>query len=165
MLEIPFIVQLQVLGAVALSALLGAIIGMERKKSDKPAGTRTMSLIAAGSTLVVAMGGAAAEVTGFGDPARSLQAVITGIGFLGAGMIVQTVDGTHRTAGVTTAATVFATAAIGVTVGLGGWIVAVGGTLVILLTLRSAQVLDSVEKASNTLIDPVKKVSKNIFHK
>jgi putative Mg2+ transporter-C (MgtC) family protein len=140
---LPAEAQLRILAMVALAAILGALIGLERQRSDKPAGTRTMALVTSACALIVGLGTVLDSVNEFGDPARALQAVITGIGFLGAGTIVQTVDGERRTAGITTAATVFATAGIGVAVGLNAPITAVGATVVMLAILRAGHVVES----------------------
>ena len=77
----------------------------------------------------------------YGDPTRALHAIITGIGFLGAGLIF-TDKHSSGIQGVTTAATVFSTAAVGVAVGLGFQVVGAGLTVVILVILRSTQVLE-----------------------
>jgi len=79
-----------------------------------------------------------------GDPTRALHAVVTGIGFLGAGLIfTNTRAGSSGIGGVTTAATVFTTATVGVGVGLGFQVAAAGLTLVILVILRSTQVIEA----------------------
>ena len=143
MLTIPVAIQFQVMALTLLAAVLGAIIGLERQRLDKPAGTRTMALVSSASALIVAIGAAGEHVAKFGDPSRALQAVITGVGFLGAGTIMQGVGGdSKRTTGVTTAATVFSTAAIGVTVGMGGPVVAIGATFIVLAVLRGGHYLD-----------------------
>lgn len=144
MLTIPLIVQFQVIALTLIAGVLGSAIGLERQRLDKPAGTRTMALVCSASALIVAIGAAAEHVTKFGDPSRALQAVITGVGFLGAGTIMQSFDGKYRTVGVTTAATVFGTAAIGVTVGMGAPIAAFGATIIALLILRGGHYLDTV---------------------
>lgn len=127
--------QLVILGLTLLAMLLGGMIGLERKRADKPTGIRTCSIVAGSSALIVSLGAEIQNQIGMGDPTRALHAVITGIGFLGAGAIY--LPGKNRPAGgMTTAATVFATAAIGVTVGLGAPISAIGVTAIILIVLR-----------------------------
>ena len=76
----------------------------------------------------------------FGDPTRSMHAIMTGIGFLGAGLIFS--NQARGVKGVTTAATVFATAAMGCGVGLGFQLAAAAMTLVVIAILRSTQVLE-----------------------
>ncbi len=128
----------------AIAAILGSIIGWERDRAGKSAGPRTMALVGASAAGIVAIGAVLNQTSDFGDPTRALHAIITGIGFLGAGLIF-----TNRNSGiqgVTTAATVFATASMGCAVGLGFQFAGVGMTIIILVVLRSTQVL---EKASS----------------
>ncbi len=128
----------------AVAAILGSIIGWERDRAGKSAGPRTMALVGSASAAVVAIGAVLDVQADFGDPTRAMHAVITGIGFLGAGLIFTNRSG--GTQGVTTAATVFATAAMGVAVGLGFQIAGVGLTIIILAILRSTQVLEAVPR-------------------
>ncbi len=97
--------------------LLGAIIGLERASKDKPAGLKTHMLVALGSALFVVvpleLGMPLAEV------ARIAQGVATGVGFIGAGAILKLSE-VREIQGLTTAATIWMTAAVGMTVGLGG---------------------------------------------
>lgn len=128
-----------------IAAVLGSLIGWERDRAGKSAGPRTMALVGSASAAIVAIGAVVGAQAQFGDPTRALHAIITGIGFLGAGLIF---TDKHSTGiqGVTTAATVFSTAAVGVAVGLGFQIVGAGLTLIILIILRSTQV---IEKSTN----------------
>ena len=93
------------------------------------------------SATIVAIGAVLDVAAQYGDPTRALHAIITGIGFLGAGLIF-TDKHSSGIQGVTTAATVFSTAAVGVAVGLGFQVVGAGLTVVILVILRSTQVLE-----------------------
>jgi putative Mg2+ transporter-C (MgtC) family protein len=133
--------QVTVIINAALAAVLGSVIGWERDRAGKSAGPRTMALVGAASAAVVAIGAVLDVEADFGDPTRAMHAVITGIGFLGAGLICTNRSG--GTQGVTTAATVFATAAMGVAVGLGFQVAGLGLTLIILAILRSTQVLEA----------------------
>ncbi len=128
-----------------IAAILGSLIGWERDRAGKSAGPRTMALVGSASAAIVAIGAVMDIQAQYGDPTRALHAIITGIGFLGAGLIF---TDKHSTGiqGVTTAATVFSTAAVGVAVGLGFQVVGAGLTLVILIILRSTQV---IEKSTN----------------
>ena len=136
--------QVTVIINAALAAVLGSIIGWERDRAGKSAGPRTMALVGAASAAVVAIGAVLDVEADFGDPTRAMHAVITGIGFLGAGLIFTNRSG--GTQGVTTAATVFATAAMGVAVGLGFQVAGLGLTVIILAILRSTQVLEAVPR-------------------
>lgn len=128
-----------------IAGVLGSLIGWERDRAGKSAGPRTMALVGSASAAIVAIGAVVGAQAQFGDPTRALHAIITGIGFLGAGLIF---TDKHSTGiqGVTTAATVFSTAAVGVAVGLGFQVVGAGLTIIILIILRSTQV---IEKSTN----------------
>ena len=141
MQEIDIWQQVTVIINAALAAVLGSVIGWERDRAGKSAGPRTMALVGAASAAVVAIGAVLDVEADFGDPTRAMHAAITGIGFLGAGLIFTNRSG--GTQGVTTAATVFATAAMGVAVGLGFQVAGLGLTLIILAILRSTQVLEA----------------------
>ena len=124
----------------AIAALLGSAIGWERDRAGKSVGPRTMALVGASAAAIVCIGKILDIDAKLGDPTRAMHAIITGIGFLGAGLIFQTRD--SGTKGVTTAATVFATAAMGCAVGLGFQLASLGLTLIILIVLRSTHVLE-----------------------
>ena len=130
----------------AIAAVLGSIIGWERDRAGKSAGPRTMALVGSASAAVVAIGAVLDLNADFGDPTRALHAIITGIGFLGAGLIFTNRSG--GTQGVTTAATVFATAAMGVAVVLGFQVAGLGLTLIILAILRSTQAIEALPRRS-----------------
>lgn len=132
--------QLSVILDGAMAAILGSIIGWERDRAGKSAGPRTMALVGSAAATIVSIGAILDVNARYGDPTRALHAIITGIGFLGAGLIFTDKRGGIQ--GVTTAATIFATAAVGCTVGLGFQIVGVGFTIIILVVLRSTQFLE-----------------------
>ncbi|MGY6501454.1 MAG: MgtC/SapB family protein [Acidimicrobiales bacterium] len=134
--------QAQTMGLVAMAMVLGAIIGAERELANKSAGLRTHALVAAGSALVVAVGHLLflASADGQGDPSRALHGVVTGIGFIGAGAIIRH----HHTSveGLTTAASLWFAAGVGIATGLGLWVVAVGSTVLGLTVLSAMRWLD-----------------------
>ncbi|MEI9906830.1 MAG: MgtC/SapB family protein [Actinomycetota bacterium] len=98
-------------------------------------------MLAHPAAVVVSIGEVLDANAKLGDPTRALHAIITGIGFLGAGLIFTDKRGGIQ--GVTTAATIFATAAMGVSVGLGFQVVGLGLTIIILAILRSTQFLEA----------------------
>ena len=116
---------LVVITKIVLATALGYLIGMERELHGKAVGTRTISLIAIGSALYVLMSPA---ITG-GDNSRIIAQVVSGIGFLGAGIIFKDGD---TVKGLTTAATVWCAAAIGCLCGYGMFVEAIVGTLAIM---------------------------------
>jgi putative Mg2+ transporter-C (MgtC) family protein len=136
-------VQLQVLVCVALSMVLGAAVGLEREFKDKPAGLRTHMLVAGASAFLAALGSVIVERFATGgegevwrsDPIRIIEAVITGVSFLGAGTIIR-----HRqkeqVEGLTTAASLLFAAALGICVAVSQALLAVGATALVLVTLR-----------------------------
>ena len=107
------------------ATLVGGVIGLNRDLHGKPTGVRTMGLVSLGSALIVV---AAGLVGGNGDATRAVQGIVTGIDFLGAGVIVKgtTSDRVH---GLTTAAAIWLTAGLGVTCGLGHWVLALMATV------------------------------------
>ena len=119
--------EFALLGQVLSAAIMGGVIGFEREMADKPAGLRTHMLVAAASTLIVVVGTDMLRGDQVGDPTRPLHAVITGIGFIGAGTILHD-RGEMRVSGLTTAATLFMAAAVGVAVAASAWVLAIGVT-------------------------------------
>lgn len=118
---------------LALAAGLGGIVGLEREASGKPAGFRTNLLICVGSALLTDLSALVASRSGFGDPGRIAAQIVSGIGFLGAGTILQA---RGSVVGLTTAATLWVVAAIGMTVGAGAYVQALFGTVLVMTALR-----------------------------
>src|SRR6478672_5906712 len=105
---------------LVLAAILGGVIGIEREIRDKPAGLRTNILICVGSTLFMTVSTQMASLTG-GDPTRIAAQIVTGIGFLGAGAVLHS----HGyVIGLTTAATIWVVAGVGMALGGGMYTVA-----------------------------------------
>lgn len=138
----------EVLAEVAIAMVLGGVIGLEREIADKPAGLRTHMLIAGAAALLVGLGGAmirrfgdaGAEVSS--DPIRVIDAVVTAVGFLGAGMIIRRSD-TSEVEGLTTAASVLFAAAVGICVALREFLLAAGVTVLDVATLRGVGILEA----------------------
>ena len=121
-----------VLVRVFAAILLGAVVGIERERAGKPAGLRTHMLVSLGTAVVVI----ACQDTGMSldGLSRVIQGMVTGIGFIGAGTILK-LNEQREIQGLTTAAGLWMTAAIGVAVGLGVLGLAVIGTVVTVLVL------------------------------
>jgi putative Mg2+ transporter-C (MgtC) family protein len=119
---------LVVAAQIALAIVLGAAIGLERELSAQPAGLRTHMLVALGAVIVTLAG---AHVLN-GNPATLAAPVITGVGFLGGGAILREGTGVR---GLTTAASLWVTAAVGVAVGLRQWLPATAATLLAIAVL------------------------------
>ncbi|MHB1096163.1 MAG: MgtC/SapB family protein [Gemmatimonadaceae bacterium] len=118
---------------LGLAVLMGGAVGLERQIAGKPAGLRTNILICLGSALVMDLSmnlmGSDGRV---GDPARMAAQVVTGIGFIGAGTIMQS-KGTIS--GLTSAATIWTVAAIGLTIGAGFYVEGLGATAMVIIVL------------------------------
>lgn len=133
--------QLTILGYVALAMLLSGLIGWEREAADKPAGLRTHLVVAGTAALLTGLGDVLVPRFGIdtslirADPIRIIEAVITGISFLGAGTIIRH-RGENEVEGLTTAASLLFAAAIGITVALQQFLLAGGTTVLILIVLR-----------------------------
>jgi putative Mg2+ transporter-C (MgtC) family protein len=129
-----------VLIRVIAATVLGAIVGIERERAGKPAGLRTHMLVSLGTAVfVLACADANMSLDGL---SRVIQGIVTGIGFVGAGAILK-LNEQREIQGLTTAAGLWMTAAIGVACGLGGLGLAVIGTTVALLILALEHVVDS----------------------
>ncbi len=135
-LTIPDAASIDLLLRLLLAIGLGGAIGLERELSDKPAGFRTNILICLGAALFTQMSILMATIgvvpAGAGDPTRIAAQIVSGMGFLGAGTILQA-RGSVR--GLTTAATLWTVAAIGVTTGAGAYALAIGATILVIVVL------------------------------
>jgi len=124
-------IELEMVLRLIMATALGAIVGYQRERAAKPAGLRTHVLISVGAALFTI-----ASLYGFGavaDPARVAAGIVAGVGFLGAGAIIRRDEG--LVAGLTTAATIWAVAAIGLAVGAGLYLVSAVTTVLILVVL------------------------------
>ena len=130
---------LQIMGQLVLSMVLGGIIGAERENLHKAAGVRTLALVSMGAALFTVL---SLNIEG-GDITRIASQIVTGIGFIGAGIII---FDQHKVQGLTTAAALWATAAVGMTVGFGMYAVAILTTFMILIVLYGMRKLNLDEK-------------------
>ena len=136
--------ELHILVEVAVAMVLGGLIGWDRELADKPAGLRTHMMVAGAAALLVGLGDAllarfasGTETPTQSDPIRIVEAIVTGISFLGAGTIFRR-DKDEQVEGLTTAASILLSSSIGIAVALRQWLLAVGVTLLALLVLRVA---------------------------
>jgi len=119
------------LGRLVLAVVLAGLVGYEREQADKPAGFRTHILVGMGAALFTVV--STYGFGGQGDPARVAAQIVTGVGFLGAGTIFRS-EG--MVLGLTTAASIWAVAAIGTAVAVGMYWMSVVATVIMLLVLR-----------------------------
>jgi putative Mg2+ transporter-C (MgtC) family protein len=140
--------ELWILLRLLIAAALSGAIGYERERTGKDAGLRTHMLVAIGATLFVsftdlfviesqplAPEGPAGNFRVQIEPLATVEAIVTGISFLGAGTIFVSGKG-NRVRGLTTAASIWVTAAVGIAVGLERYVLAVGSTILILVILN-----------------------------
>ena len=140
------LIELQILGIVVFAAILGGIIGFDRELANKPAGLRTNMVVSATAALLMSLANlilpnleidAAVVRT---DPIRMIEPIVTGITFLGAGTIIRDKSGIE---GLTTAASLLFVAAVGVTVGLSQYFLAIMLTVLNLLILRGIKFFET----------------------
>jgi len=125
---------LETLASLLLAVALGAIVGIEREKAHRPAGLRTHMLVSLGSCLFTIV-----SINFSAQPAQVAGAIVTGIGFIGAGTIWSERD---KVKGITTAASLWATAAIGLTTGIGDFPLAATVTILVLIILVSKYAIE-----------------------
>lgn len=138
--------QLQLAPRLGAALLVGALVGLEREHADRPAGLRTHMLVCGAAALLVVL----AEImvlryvdvgNARPDPIRVMEAIVAGISFIGAGTIF--VSGQrHRIRGLTTAASLFAVAAVGIACGLGLYVLAAMVAVAVVVILRSVAWLE-----------------------
>ncbi|MGI6635876.1 MAG: MgtC/SapB family protein [Christensenellales bacterium] len=133
MLEIRELTLTSIFVRLLLAVVLGGIIGMERGMKNRPAGLRTYLLVTLGACVVMVTNQYIYQVFDTGDPVRLGAQVVSGIGFLGAGTII--VTGRNKIRGLTTAAGLWATATVGLAIGIGFYEVALLAGLLVFLVL------------------------------
>ncbi|EIM29544.1 MgtC/SapB family protein [Microvirga lotononidis] len=136
--------QIEMSLRLCAATIAGMAIGINRDIHDKPIGMRTLGLVSLGSAIVI-LAGSVYEGTHFGQDAvsRVIQGIMTGLGFLGAGAVLRAPD-KMEVHGLTTAATVWIAAGLGVAAGLGAWFVTIAGTVVTLLVLTLGKSLEDM---------------------
>ena len=126
-------IEIRAIIEVAIAALLGALIGLERSLAGKTAGMRTYALVSMGSCLLIVISSLVAArfigVTMF-DPLRVAAGIVMGVGFIGSGLVTRS---DSHPVGLTTSAGVWVAAAIGIAVGFGYHLLAIASTIMIIL--------------------------------
>ncbi|MGN7787013.1 MgtC/SapB family protein [Niabella sp. 22666] len=133
----------ELLSRLLLAALWGGIVGAEREYRSKSAGFRTIIMISMGSCFFTMM---STLIGGGSNPDRIASNIVTGIGFLGAGVIFR---GDNRVNGITTAATIWAVAAVGMGIGAGYYFVAACASFLILFVLAALPYIEKLIDNSN----------------
>ncbi len=135
-----------ILGRLVVAGLLAGVLGWEREQAGKSAGLRTHMLVGIAAALYTGLAEVASVELGAGrsDPVRAIQAVAMGIGFLGGGIIF--VNRNDRVQGLTTAASIWATAAMGIAAGLAHFRLAAGVTVLLAVVLHVLERFDRSER-------------------
>ena len=136
---------------LVLAVFLGGAIGFERGRSGRPAGLRTHILVCLGSALAIMTNQYIYEIFETSDPTRIAAQVISGIGFLGAGTII--VTGRHQVKGLTTAAGLWATACMGLAIGIGFYKAAIITCILIVFTTVVLHRLDNYMLSKSKVLD------------
>ncbi|MBI2864455.1 MAG: MgtC/SapB family protein [Chloroflexi bacterium] len=132
--------DLELMFRILLAAVLGAIVGLERERRRMPAGLRTFMLVSIGSALFMVVSNYDFDGSGTTrDPGRIAAQVVTGVGFLGAGMLFRT-EASVR--GLTTAAGMWAMAGVGLAAGAGMYTIAVFTTIIVTVVLWILRVIE-----------------------
>ena len=128
------VIDTEILLRLVIAAIAGGLIGFERSVANKPAGLRTLMIVCMGAALFTIIG-----TTTFAeaDPTRILAGIVTGIGFLGAGTIFRA---KNHVQGLTTAASMWAVAGIGIAVGLGEYVITAVATVLVILILQLGRI-------------------------
>ena len=124
------IIDTEIFLRLVIAAVVGGIVGYERKIANKPAGIRTLMLISVGSALFTIVG--VTTLANF-DPSKIIAGIVTGIGFLGAGTIFKSKD---TVTGLTTAASMWAVAGLGLAAGLGEYVLMATATILVIVILQ-----------------------------
>ncbi len=130
--------ELEIVARLVLAAAVGGFVGLQRELRGYPAGIRTLALVAIGATLFTEI----SQLLGGND--RVAAQIVTGIGFIGAGLIFR--EG-YSVRGITTAATIWAVAAMGMAIGVELYIVAIAGAVLLFLVLEAQPLTRRVERA------------------
>jgi putative Mg2+ transporter-C (MgtC) family protein len=145
---------------LVLAVILGGIIGYERGRSGRPAGLRTHILVCLGAALAIMTNQYIFEEYGVSDPTRMAAQVISGIGFLGAGTIL--VTGRHQVKGLTTAAGLWATACMGLAIGIGFYKAAIVACILIAFTTVVLHRFDNFLISKSRIMDIYMELSNSI---
>ena len=141
MLELRALTMESIALRLVAAVILGGIIGFERGRKNRPAGLRTNMLVCIGACIVMMTNQYIYQAYGTGDPVRMGAQVVSGIGFLGAGTIIVTAH--NRIKGLTTAASLWTAACVGLTLGVGLYEVAFMGCVAIFLVLTLLHLWDN----------------------
>ena len=141
------------------SLIIGGLIGLERGMKHRPAGLRTYMVVCLGACLVMLTNQYIFQVFGTGDPVRMGAQVVSGIGFLGAGTII--VTRRNQIKGLTTAAGLWASAGVGLALGIGFYEAAIAGALAVFSVMTLLQRMDNKMHSKTRALDVYVEISKD----
>ena len=141
MLEIREVTYLAVALRIAAAILVGGLLGLERGMKNRPAGMRTYMLVCVGACVIMLTNHYVFQTYSTGDPVRMGAQVVSGIGFLGAGTII--VTRRNQIKGLTTAAGLWASAGVGLALGVGFYEAAIAGTIAVFVVMTLLQKMDN----------------------
>ena len=145
---------------ILMAIVLGGMIGMERGLKNRPAGLRTYMLVCLGACIVMLTNQYVYEAFGVGDPVRMGAQVVSGIGFLGAGTIIVTAR--NQIKGLTTAAGLWASACVGLALGIGLYAVSIMGSVAIFVILTLLPELDFRMRRSTKQVEVYVELKHNV---
>ena len=149
-MELREVTYLAVILRIVVSVIIGGLIGMEREMKSRPAGLRTYMVVCLGACLIMLTNQYIFQTFGTGDPVRMGAQVISGIGFLGAGTIM--VTRRNQIKGLTTAASLWTAAGIGLAIGVGFYEAAIISALAVFVVMTTIQYIDTnVQRKSKML--------------
>ena len=154
------ITYLAVFLRILAAAVLGGIMGIERGMKNRAAGLRTYMLVCVGSCLIMLTNQYVYQCYSVGDPVRMGAQVVSGIGFLGAGTII--VTRRHQVKGLTTAAGLWASAGVGLALGIGFYEGAVAGAFSVLVVMTFLQKMDTKMHSSTRSLDIYFEISSSV---
>ena len=150
---------LSVFVRIFASLIIGGLIGLERGMKHRPAGLRTYMVVCLGACLVMLTNQYIFQVFGTGDPVRMGAQVVSGIGFLGAGTII--VTRRNQIKGLTTAAGLWASAGVGLALGIGFYEAAIAGALAVFSVMTLLQRMDNKMHSKTRALDVYVELSKD----
>ncbi len=160
MLEIRELTTSAILLRIFVALLLGGILGLERGLKNRPAGMRTYMLVCMGACVVMITNQYVYQAFDSGDPVRMGAQVVSGIGFLGAGTIIVTAR--NQIKGLTTAAGLWASACLGLAVGIGLYEVALAGGIATFAVLTGLQEWDFHMRRNTRMVDVYVELNKDV---
>lgn len=158
LVELRQVTYLAVALRIITAVLIGGVIGFEREMKNRAAGLRTYILVCLGACIIMLTNQYIYQATGTGDPVRMGAQVISGIGFLGAGTIIVTKRSQIK--GLTTAAGLWATAGLGLAVGIGFYEAALAGAFAILIVITLMQRMDDRMRRNSNRLDVFVEISR-----